>query len=299
MLSFEAILQTDIKKTEILAICSQISLCFLVCAYNQPSMFVKVIVYHGLAATAAMLAIGAIITITSNEKDMLQMGGLWRLTKKTFGLTLTSFLFIMLLPVIISQIPLIKNTSFMQLTITVNSFLSAFCLSKIIMLVFLKEFRGDDNIFARITEANATTVSATAVAIILTVISFSKIAEHLAIDYTILYQAAAIAAGICLSYRFNYRHVPSRKYEKVIDENKFSAVVRLTKNTLFFKPAAFCYKTVDNGIVSGANKIITSAALNAAHKLKKAKESNIFIYNAWIVISLAAVLVYAVIRGCP
>ena len=297
LLAFEAILQTDIKKTEILSVCSQISLCFLACTHDQPAMIVRIIVYHGLAATAAMLAIGAIITVTSNEKDLLQMGGIGRLTKKTFVLSLAAFLFVLMLPAVISQIPSIKNTGFMRLTITVNSFLSAFCLAKIIMLVFLKKFRGDDNIFARITEANPVILLTTTAAVIMAGFSFMKITDMITFDHTLLYQAAAATTGVYFSYRFNYRHIPSRKYEKVIDENKFSAIRRLIKNSLFFKPAAFCYKTIDNGIISGTNKIITSAALNAAHKLKKAKESNIFVYNAWIVISLTAVIIYALIRG--
>jgi len=187
----------------------------------------------------------------------------------------------------------------MQLAITVNSFLSAFCLSKIIMLVFLKNFRGDDNIFARITEANTVTILSMVITIILIAVSLKKTAELITIDNTIFYQIAAIATGIYLSYRFNYKHIPSRKYEKVINENKYTAVMRLLKNAVFFKPAAFCYKTIDEGIISSTNKIITSTALNAARMLKKAKESNIFIYNAWIFISLAAVLIYTIVKVRP
>lgn len=298
ILSFYATTQSDLKKIALLSVCSQISLIFIIFLNGNLSIFTYAIMYHGFFKTLLFMAFGTIICIASNEYNLFKLGGLFKLTKITFFISLIACIFTVSFPMIISQIDFIGDLIFVKTTLTINSFLTAFYLTKVLLLVFFTEFKGEETVYARIKEANPILLISLLLMLIASVITGVFFLKYINFNYNCLYQIMAILAGGIISYHHNLKIVlKDVKNDTITDETKVNAIHRLLANWLFYKPSYFCYNIIEELLLSNLFKKITCFSLYSFKKIKEAKESDLFIYNLWIIIGVVICILYTLGRG--
>ncbi|OPZ77585.1 MAG: NADH-quinone oxidoreductase subunit L [Alphaproteobacteria bacterium ADurb.Bin438] len=289
ILAFYACTQFDLKKIVLYSSCSQISLIFLTLPSNNLDFFSTALIYHSFLKLLLFMCIGAIISIMSNERNIFNLGGIFKLAKLSFLITFVAGILTLSFPLIISNIQHLNDFKFLQILLYANTFFTSFYITRLIILVFFKNFRGDETIFAHAKEANGIIISSCIITMAFSLYYIFDVLKFVTLN-NISYHLLSFVLGFIFSFKRNYINTPTPKSEEIINEGKLNATLRFIASLLIYRPAVFCFEIIENKIIFNSAKYVTSLSLSVSNKIKKAKESNIFIYNFWIIISTLIII---------